>query len=86
VGIATDYGLDCRSPIPGKGQEIFLYFSVSRLPLGPAQLPAQRVPGALSLGIKQSGRKTDHSPPSSADVKNGGAIPLLLHTSSWRDA
>jgi hypothetical protein len=27
-----------------------------------------------------------HSSPSSAEVKNGGAIPPLLHKSSWRGA
>jgi hypothetical protein len=30
----------------------------------------QYVPGALSVGIKRPGREADHSPPSSADVKN----------------
>jgi hypothetical protein len=34
------------------------------------QPPNQRVPGALSLGIKRSGREADHSQPSSAHVKN----------------
>jgi hypothetical protein len=32
------------------------------------------------------GREADHSPPSSADVKNGRVIPPLLHTSSWHGA
>jgi hypothetical protein len=32
------------------------------------------------------GGKADHSPTSSAQVKNGGAIPSLRHTSSWPDA
>jgi len=27
-------------------------------------------PGALSLGVKRPGREADHSPPSSAEVKN----------------
>jgi len=30
----------------------------------------QWVPGTLSLGVKQLGRKVDHPPPSSAEVKN----------------
>jgi hypothetical protein len=38
--------------------------------LGPSQPPIQGVPGALSLGVKQPGREADHSPPSSAEVKN----------------
>jgi hypothetical protein len=37
--------------------------------LGPTQPPIQWVPGAFSLGIKRSGREADHSPPSSAEVK-----------------
>jgi hypothetical protein len=44
---------------------------------GAHQPPAQLVPRALSLGVKRPGRETDHSPPSSADVKNDGAIPPL---------
>jgi hypothetical protein len=31
--------------------------------------PLQWIPGDLSLGIKQSGREADHSPPYSAEVK-----------------
>jgi hypothetical protein len=42
--------------------------------------------GALSPGVKRPGREADHSPPSSADVKNGGAIPLLPHMPSWHRA
>jgi hypothetical protein len=33
--------------------------------------------GAVSARLKQQGREADYSPPSSAEVKNGGAIPLL---------
>jgi hypothetical protein len=42
----------------------------SRSVLGPTQPPIQWVPGALSLGVKRPGREVDHSPPSSAEVKN----------------
>jgi hypothetical protein len=34
--------------------------------------------------IKRPEREADHPLPSSAEVKNGGAIPPLPHTSSWR--
>jgi hypothetical protein len=34
--------------------------------------------GALSLGVKRSGRKADHSPPSSAEVKEW--VELYLHS------
>jgi hypothetical protein len=33
--------------------------------------------------VKRPGREADHSPPSSAEVKNGDAIPPLTHMSSW---
>jgi hypothetical protein len=32
----------------------------------------------------QPRREADHSPPSSVEVKNGGAIPPFPHSSSWR--
>jgi hypothetical protein len=41
--------------------------------------------GALSLGVKRPEREADYLPPSSAEV-NGGAVPPLPHTSSWRGA
>jgi hypothetical protein len=41
------------------------------------------VPGALSLGLKQPGREADHSPPSSAEVKNAwrytSTPPIRFH-------
>jgi hypothetical protein len=43
--------------------------------------------GALSLGVKRLGREADHSPPSSAEVKE--CVELYLHspsTPSWRSA
>jgi hypothetical protein len=85
VGIATGYGLDGWCSIPGGGMRFF--FSPLSIPaLGPTQSPIQWVPGALSLHVKQPGREADNSPPSSAEVKNGGAITPLPHTSSWRGA
>jgi hypothetical protein len=44
------------------------------------------VAGGNSLGVKRPGREADHSPPSSTEVKNGGAIPPLPHISSWCSA
>jgi hypothetical protein len=49
---------------------IFLFTTMSRMALGPTQPPIQWVTGALSLGIKQLGHEADHSPPSSAKIKN----------------
>jgi hypothetical protein len=45
--------------------------------VGPTQLLIRWVLGALSTGIKRQEREVDQSPPSSAEVKNGGAIPPL---------
>jgi hypothetical protein len=47
----------------------FLFTTASRTALGPTQPPIQWVPGALSLGVKRLGREADHSPRSSAEVK-----------------
>jgi hypothetical protein len=85
VCIATGYGLDGRGMIPGRGK-IFLFSTGFGPAVGPTQPLIEWLPGDLSPGIKQQGREADHSYPSSAEVKNGGAIPPLLHRSSWRSA
>jgi hypothetical protein len=41
---------------------------------------------AISPGGEETGCEADYSPPCSAKVKNGGAIPLLSHMSSWHCA
>jgi len=43
---------------------------MSRLVLGPTQLPIQWVPGALPLGVKLPDREADYPPPFSAEVMN----------------
>jgi hypothetical protein len=58
-------GFDSR-----RGLGIYLFTTTSRMAMGPNQPPLQWVPGALSLGIKLPGREANHSPPSSAEVKN----------------
>jgi hypothetical protein len=50
----------------------------------PASHPV--VMAALSSGVRRSGLETDHSPPSSAEVKNFGAVPPLPHTFSFHGA
>jgi hypothetical protein len=57
-------GFDSR-----RGLGIVLFTTASRTALEPTQPSIQCVPGALSLGIKRPGREADHSPPSSAEVK-----------------
>jgi hypothetical protein len=69
------------------GAEVFLFDAASRLALGPTQPPIQWVQGAVSLWVKRAGRETDHSPQSSAEVKE--CVKLYLHslnTLSWRGA
>jgi hypothetical protein len=73
VGMATGYSLGGRGSIPGKGK-ISLHSTASRLVLGPTQSPIQWIPGVLFPGVKRPGREADHSPPSSAEVKNGGGV------------
>jgi hypothetical protein len=57
-------GFDTR-----QGLGIFLA-TACRPALGPTQPPIQWVPGVLFPGIKWPGREADHSPSSSAEVKN----------------
>jgi hypothetical protein len=66
-----------------QGQEIFLYSTSSGPALGPIQPPIQWANGTISLGVQRSGREANHSPPSTAEVNNGGAIPPLSHMSYW---
>jgi hypothetical protein len=66
-----------------EGLGIFLFTVASRPTLRPIQPPIQWVPGAISPGVKRQGREADHSPPSSAEVKNVWSYtftpPLRLH-------
>jgi hypothetical protein len=73
-------GFDSR-----RGLGIFLFDTKSRAALESTQSPIQWVSAVVSLGLKRPGRAADHSPPSSAEVKE--CVELYLHspnTSSWR--
>jgi hypothetical protein len=50
--------------------------------MGPIQPPMHWITGSLSPEVKRPGLEADHSPLSSAEVKNGGVIPPLFHMSS----
>jgi hypothetical protein len=70
-----------------QGMGIFLFITASRMVLGCTQPPIQWVPGALSMGVKWLGHEANHSPPSSAKVKE--CVELYLHshnTPSWHGA
>jgi hypothetical protein len=86
VATATGYGMDSWGSTPRRGKR---FASTSRRPdraLELTQPPTQWVLGALSLGLKRLGREAYYPPPSNAEVKIGGAISPLPHTSSWRGA
>jgi hypothetical protein len=74
--IVTGYGLNCPGSIPDRAR---FFSTASRLVLGPTKPPIKWVPIAISPGVNRSGYKADHSPPSRAEVKNGGAITPLLN-------
>jgi hypothetical protein len=83
---SAGYGLDDWRFESRQGLGIFL-FTASRPALGLTQPPTQWTPGAYSLGVKRPVREADHSPPTSADVKE--CVELYLHfsnTPSWRGA
>jgi hypothetical protein len=50
------------------------------------QFSVQRVQGAVSFGVKLQERESDHSPPSSAEVKNRAIILSQPYKSSWHRA
>jgi hypothetical protein len=53
-----------------KRLEIFLFNTASRPVLKPTQLSLQWVAGYHSLGVKRPVFEADHSPPSTAEIKN----------------
>jgi hypothetical protein len=75
--------MDDREFESRQGLGIFLFTTSSRPALGPTQPPVKWIPGTLSVGVKRPGRETDHSPPSSAEVKNSWSYiansPIRLH-------
>jgi hypothetical protein len=81
VGIAKSNGLGGQNSNSRQGQNTFLFSTVFRLASGPTHLPIQWVLRAPSPRVKLLERQADHSPPSSAEVKNGGATPPPPHTS-----
>jgi hypothetical protein len=85
VGVSMGYRLDGQGLVPGKCK-IFFFTMRSKPALGHTQSPIRWVPGEISPGIKRPGREADYSPPSSAEVKNGGAISSLPVIPSWHTA
>jgi hypothetical protein len=76
-----DPSLDGRISIPGRGKIFSLLYSV-QTGSGPTQPPIQWAPEDLSPGVKRPGHEADYSLPSSAEIKNRGAITPLPFSSS----
>jgi hypothetical protein len=72
VGMATRYGLDGGVLFPAGARGLFLCFTAPKKALGCTHSPIQLIPW-----LKLLEREADHSPPSSAEVKNSGAMPSL---------
>jgi hypothetical protein len=89
IGIALGYGLDNRGSrvrIPAESGNFSLHHRVQN---GSGAHSASYAVGTRGffLGIKRPGRKADHSPPSSAEVKEW--VEPYLHSPnspSWRGA
>jgi hypothetical protein len=69
--------------VPGRGKRFSVFIIVQTGSVAHPSNPIQCIQGALAPGIKGPMREFDYSPPSSAEVNNGGAISPLPHTSSW---
>jgi hypothetical protein len=69
--------------LAGVGKGCFLITTASRRALGPIQPPIEWVTWLLFLGVRQPGRKDDHSLPSGTEVKNDRSYtsisPTRLH-------
>jgi hypothetical protein len=66
-------------------QDYFLLHSVETIfGADPASHPMGT--GENFLGVKRPEREADHSPPSTAEVENDGAVLPFSHMSSWRNA
>jgi len=65
--------LDSWGPLISFGSRDYdtsIVTTASKPGLGPIHPPIQWVPGALSLGVKRSGREADYSPPFRIEIKN----------------
>jgi hypothetical protein len=79
--VPVPFGLEAgRGGRPAGPTDVSLLRAV-RTGLGPTQPPIQWVPEAVSPGVKRQGREAG-SPPSSGEVKNGGAMPPLSQVAS----
>jgi hypothetical protein len=73
----------CRWPEFHSWQGFFFSPQCPNKLWGPPSLSCPMGSRTLSPEVKQLGHEADHSPPSNAEVKYGGAIPPLPHMPSW---
>jgi hypothetical protein len=78
-------GWAARVQFPAGTRDFSLFHGVQNDSGRPPSLLSNGSRGIFSAG-KAVGAEADRTPLSSAEVNNGGAIPPLLHTSSWRGA
>jgi hypothetical protein len=83
VGITTGYEADARPSIPGRCKDSSVLRSVQT---GSEAHPSSYRRRALSPGVLRLAREADHSPPSSAEVKNVRAVSSSPPRSSCRGA
>jgi hypothetical protein len=81
VSTTMDYGPYGWDLITGRRRDFF-HPTVSRPAMMTTQPHIQWVLTALFPAVKRPGREADQLPPSSAEVKNGGAIPQLCDMTS----
>jgi hypothetical protein len=80
---ATGWTAKVRFPA---GEGYFPFLHRAQIDSGGDWVSIQRVQEALSPEVKKLGCEAGHPPPSSVEVKNGGAIPPLPSTSQWGGA
>jgi hypothetical protein len=84
--MGTSYEIDFQGSFPGRGKIFFLSLDLPDRIWDPPSLLLNVYLRPFSRGLKRLKLEADHSPPSNAKVNNGGVIPPLSHTSSWRGA
>jgi hypothetical protein len=87
VGIATGCGLD------GRGVGVRVQVGQDFSPLHVIHTRSGAHPASYPMGsggsfpeVKRPGREADHSPPTSAEVKNMWIYTSISHMLSWRSA
>jgi hypothetical protein len=68
------------------GAGVFLLMQRPDRVWGPSILLSSEYKGLFPRGLNGRGMKLTHSPPTSAEIKNGATIHPLLDMSSWHSA